>query len=188
VPLCFLPWMMRSRQMWFLAGAFLFAMSGIMLTVWFFPHYAAPVLGLFLILLVQAIRHCHLWRYRRLRVGRIFSRALLLTSVVATLCTLYLAHRWHKPHIWADDRRQLITQLSQIPGKHLVIVHYEKTHSIHEEWVYNAASIDASRIVWARDMGSANAELSRYYPDRTIWQLEVDKRKLPLTLIQRAEQ
>jgi hypothetical protein len=36
--------------------------------------------------------------------------------------------------------------------------------------VFNAADIDASKVVWARDLpGEVNDQLFRYYPDRTIW-------------------
>ncbi len=45
-----------------------------------------------------------------------------------------------------------------------------------EEWVYNGADIDASRVVWARDLGAENKKLLRYYPDRTAWLLEPDSR------------
>jgi len=37
-------------------------------------------------------------------------------------------------------------QLDQTPGKHLVIVNYEGVHSFHDEWVYNGADIDGSKV------------------------------------------
>jgi hypothetical protein len=38
------------------------------------------------------------------------------------------------------------------------------------QWIYNDADIDASRVVWARDMGpQANESLLEYFHDRTIW-------------------
>jgi len=44
------------------------------------------------------------------------------------------------------------------------------------EWVYNRADIDNAKIVWARDMGPTdNAELIRYFKDRSVWLLQPDE-------------
>jgi hypothetical protein len=56
-----------------------------------------------------------------------------------------------------------------------VLVRYGPHHIVYEEWVYNAANIDQSRIVWARAMpGGKDDELLRYYPDRRVWILDDD--------------
>jgi hypothetical protein len=74
------------------------------------------------------------------------------------------------------ERRILIQrQLAQMPGKLLLFVRYWPQHIFQDEWVYNAADIDRSRIVWARDLGAEeDEELRRYYPDRAAWLLEPD--------------
>ena len=55
-------------------------------------------------------------------------------------------------------------ELDQQPGKQLVIVRYWGNHYPFDEWVYNQADIDGSKVIWAREMGSAgNSELIRYY-------------------------
>ena len=74
------------------------------------------------------------------------------------------------------ERRILVGhQLAAIPGKLLVFVRYWPQHIFQDEWVYNEADIDASRIVWARDLGAAeNEKLLHYYSDRAIWLLEPD--------------
>jgi hypothetical protein len=42
--------------------------------------------------------------------------------------------------------------------------------------VYNDADIDHSRVVWARDMDSAeNQQLLDYFKDRKGWLLEADE-------------
>ncbi len=76
----------------------------------------------------------------------------------------------------APDRRAAVTQqLAQAPGKQLVFVRYGPQHLFQDEWVYNAADIDRARVVWARDLGSAeDQKLLHYYPDRTAWLLEPD--------------
>ncbi|MBV8829444.1 MAG: hypothetical protein JO108_09495, partial [Acidobacteriaceae bacterium] len=39
----------------------------------------------------------------------------------------------------------------------------------------NAADIDASEVVWARDLGAAeNQKLMQYYPQRSVWLAEAD--------------
>jgi hypothetical protein len=41
---------------------------------------------------------------------------------------------------------------------------------MHHEYVYNAADIDGSEIVWARDMGAEqNRALLAYFNERRIW-------------------
>ncbi len=67
------------------------------------------------------------------------------------------------------------TWLDHQPGKQLVIVRYWGNHDPFDEWVYNAADIDGSQVIWARDGDPAgNPELIRYYKDRTVWLVEPD--------------
>ena len=60
--------------------------------------------------------------------------------------------------------------MDESPGPHLVICSYGDEYPIVNDWVYNRADIDGSKIVWARDLGNAkNAQLFEYYADRKIW-------------------
>jgi hypothetical protein len=69
-----------------------------------------------------------------------------------------------------------------MPGKLLVLVRYWPQHIFQDEWVYNVADIDGSRVVWARDLGDVEDEkLLHYYPDRTVMLLEPDARPPRLT-------
>jgi len=62
-----------------------------------------------------------------------------------------------------------------MPGKHLVLIHYNPQHIPHTEWVYNRADINAAKIVWARDMGDAgNEELLLYFKDHHAWRIDAD--------------
>jgi hypothetical protein len=73
------------------------------------------------------------------------------------------------------ERDGIEKQLSQLPGGQLAIVRYWGNHQPFDEWVYNAADIDRSKVIWARDMGPAgNQELIRYYRDRSVWLVEPD--------------
>ncbi len=54
-------------------------------------------------------------------------------------------------------------------------------HNPDEEWVYNAADLDASKIVWANTMTQQqDAALRSYYHDRQAWivEPETDARSL----------
>jgi hypothetical protein len=70
-----------------------------------------------------------------------------------------------------------VERLDALGGRHLVFVRYEPGHSFHDEWVYNAATIDDAPIVWCREMGEAtDRDVVRYYGDRTVWLATVDDR------------
>jgi hypothetical protein len=56
-----------------------------------------------------------------------------------------------------------------------VIVHYSSRHSPDQEWVYNGADIDGSKVVWAREMDAqSDARLLSYFKDREVWLLNAD--------------
>ena len=66
--------------------------------------------------------------------------------------------------------------LSNRAPKQLVIVRYRLSHSPNQEWVYNQADIDSSKVVWAREMDStSNTRLLGYFRDREVWLLRADK-------------
>jgi len=54
-------------------------------------------------------------------------------------------------------------------------------HSFHDEWVYNGADIDGSKVVWARDLGpEQNAKLMTYFQDRNVWIVKAGIESAPL--------
>jgi len=57
----------------------------------------------------------------------------------------------------------------------LIMVRYSEGHNIHDEWVYNGADIDRSKVIWARELDEEqNAKLFAYFKDRRIWLVEPD--------------
>ncbi len=162
----------RDTRFRLLLFTLLAVLLGYCLVVWPGPHYIAPAAAILFAALVQSIRHLRTIRILRRPIGPALSRAILLALVVDV--SLLVAQQLGDPQGWGgwglSDRADLLHDLESRPGKHVVLVRYGPDHSVHEEWVYNAADIDASKVIWARDLpGETNDQLLRYYSDRTIW-------------------
>src|SRR5207248_10786347 len=109
-----------------------------------------------------------LWRWNRSLVI-----AVIVTQIVVCLVAVVRFARVERPP--GAARQALVDQLTTLPGKHLIAVTYSQAPQVIFEWVYNAADIDGSKIVWARAEDERDlAELAEYYRDRTIWLLQVD--------------
>ena len=145
---------------------------GVMMEKAFLPHYLAPMCGAWLILAAMGMEACGEWR----RAGRAI--VLVVLGIALGSCASIVvieAHMARDAPQGIATRAQLIAGLERQGGRHLVVVRYTPRHDFHAEWVYNDANIDASPIVWARDMGEEkNRELLDYYKDRQIWLLEPD--------------
>jgi hypothetical protein len=162
----------RDKRFRFLLFTLLAVLLGYCLVVWPGPHYVAPAAAFLFAALVQSIRHLRTIQIFRRPIGAALSRAIILALVVDV--SLLVSQRLGDSQGWGgwglSDRADLLHDLESKPGKHVVLVRYGPDHSVHEEWVFNAADIDASKIIWARDLpGERNDQLFRYYPDRTIW-------------------
>jgi hypothetical protein len=96
---------------------------------------------------------------------------------------------WYGPGNFGTERAQTEARLQQLPGQQLVIVRYSPTHFPLDEWVFNAAEIDNSKVIWAREMDAAdNLELLRYYKDRKVWLAEPDIHPVKVSPYSMAEQ
>lgn len=182
LPLAALPRLVGDRRMRFLLFTAGFILIGLACQVYIQPHYLAPVTGLLLILVLQATRHLRQYRWKGTRVGVPLSRAIPLACFlifalrVAGFHTAEGSHTYAFPHRSEFARSQMLEQLNGTAGRHLVIVRYGPHHNVHEEWVFNAADIDGSKVIWAREMDAErDQELIRYFKDRHVWLLEPDR-------------
>ena len=137
-----------------------------------FPHYISPVTGLIIFIVVEAIRGLSQIRWKWMDGIKLAALTLVLFAVgLAIRLELHLRPLF--PSGFKIQQAEVIRSLEDAPGEHLVFVRYLDGHIVHNEWVYNRADIDASGIVWARDMGPArNAELVSYFGTRKVWLLE----------------
>lgn len=144
----------------------------VLMTMGSYPHYLAPALGPVYVLVIFGLRR--LWGLGCSITGRPMVLAIVLLFAVDF--GLQVGRRLSGPgQAWAEQRQGILESLQASPGRDLVLVEYDPQHNVHQEWVYNRASIDASDVVWARSMGpSADAALAAYFSDRTRWRLSVN--------------
>jgi hypothetical protein len=198
VPLIMLRRVLLDRRIRFLILCVLVLMAGQLVEIFLFPHYLAPFTAAFYAIGLQAMRHLRLWSPGNQPVG------MVLVRLTVTLCVVLAGLRFSAeplhlglpvwPGPWASEwygsdrrsgapRAQIESRLEQIPGRQLVIVRYPLDHNPLDEWVYNAANIDSSKVVWAREMDEAeNLELIHYYKDRTVWLVQPDAKPAQVSL------
>jgi uncharacterized protein (TIGR03437 family) len=145
--------------------------------VFFYPHYAAPMCGLILLLAVCGMRYLRVLRFRSKPVGQAILAGLLLAlgaSAVTTVAGGMLAPKFITAT--ATPRGQVLQQLKERGGKHLVLVRYGPHHEFDWAVVYNDADIDRSPVVWAHSLDrSSNQALAKYYADREAWLFNPDE-------------
>jgi hypothetical protein len=196
-PFVMLPRALRDRRIRFLAiGGGIFAL-GLFSETWLLPHYIAPFAAGVYAILLQCMRHLRAARPRGRSAGLFLVRAIpVLCMVLAMLRVFAQPLHIRLPSVQVLTaygnaplglpRAHVSRELAQHPGGQLAIVRYAPRHSIVEEWVYNAADIDQSKVVWAREMDAAgNLDLLKYFKDRQVWLVEPDcnpPRVSPFTL------
>ena len=185
LPLLMLPWVLGDRRVRFLLLAGGVMIVGLALQSWTLPHYVAPATALLYALLLQAMRHLRVWRWRRRPVGFSLVRALPLICAAMLVVRIstspaYVLRVPLWPPSWCctvpgnDRRARMLERLTRSEGRHLLIMRYGPRHNPHHEWVYNEADIDRAKVVWAREMDPASNEaLVRYFKDRQVTLLEV---------------
>lgn len=179
-----LPWIFLDKRTKLFRWQIFFAALASLGAIWFSPHYAAPALAAICALVVQLFRHLRRWTYRGRPVGIGLTRIAVILALTTFVVQAVQVTRsqyaalplgWGWWGIW--DRETVKSDLSSIPGKHLVVIRYSAAHHfVHREWVYNSADIDDSRIVWAREIpGISMQPLLDYFHDRKVWLVEPDE-------------
>jgi hypothetical protein len=189
-PLIMLPRVLRDRRVRFLLGACIVFAVGLSMNAWFFPHYAAPLTGAIYVILLQTMRHLRVWRPALqpagfLPVGLALVRAVPIVCLILAGLRLYAVPlklsvprfpaMWYGTELLGLPRARIQNELKGYPGPQLAIVRYAADHKPFDDWVYNAANIDGSKVVWAREMESRNSRaLLNYFSDRRAWLVEPD--------------
>jgi hypothetical protein len=166
----------RLRVPWMIGAIFV---AGLAVETWFLSHYFAPATALLYLFLMQCMRHLRWFGWRDKLVGMAFIRAICFVYVATVVLRIGLAAAHiHPEREWEHGdpgRESVVQRLDALPGQHVVLVRYAPDFDLDREWVYNKSDIDASKIVWARDLGAEkNRELLDYYRGRQFWVVEAD--------------
>jgi hypothetical protein len=190
-PLIMLRRVFLDKRMRFLMVCFAVMLAGLAIQVFVIPHYVSAFTAVFYAIGLQAMRHLRVWSPEGKPAGRMLVRMtvpLLLIMVGFRLCAGPLGlpmhewpangwnFRWYGPAHFGTNRAEVAATLEKMSGKQLVLVSYTDKHNPIDEWVYNSADIDRSKVIWAQNMDlSQNAELIHYYRDRRVWLVQVDE-------------
>jgi len=168
----------KRRKLYILWAALLFNIIAFFSLAWTLPHYVAPAMCAFFALFAAGIRQLRLFEWRGYALGLFLSRLVILGLVLQTANAVVTGNEdpMGIGGVRLESRMEVIHCLEATPGKHLVLVRYSPHHYVHDEWVFNGADIEASRIVWARELDAAqNQKLIEHFQDRKIWVVEADK-------------
>jgi hypothetical protein len=148
-----------------------------------YPYHLGPVVPVMFALVTLGFRRIYDWlSHWRAAAGPVLALllplCLLASSSIkrnADKLQLPLSY-WEsstEPH--GKTRAAMERWLSLRNGGQLVLVRYAPTHSPNQEWIYNAADIDHSKVVWAREMDpQSDSQLLDYFKDREVWLLRAD--------------
>lgn len=185
-PLIMLRRVFLDRRIRFLLICVFVLTAGMLVEIYLFPQYLAPFTAAFYAIGLQAMRHLRVWSPEGKPVGLTIVRLSVALCCVLATCRLFasplhlrLASKasmaWYGTEQNGDARANVEAELERMPGKELVIVRYAPNHDSLDEWVYNAADIDNSKVIWARDMNAAeNNQLIQYYKGRNVWLVQPD--------------
>lgn len=185
-----IPVLLGDRRMRVPLAALLVSLLGLLVSVFFFEHYAAPIAALWVLLVTRAVARARVWVWRRARSGkRVLGKrragthpatwGAAVAAALLVLSTIGLATGWRfvarAPEPIQVDRPRVVAELRREPGMDLVLVRYAPDHDFLFDWVYNGGEIDAQEIVWARSSGTGrDEELLRYFAGRRAWVLRPD--------------
>jgi hypothetical protein len=179
---------LRGRAIIF-APSFLLVCIGHSLTTWYDPSYSIVIFPWLAIVLAENLRlvarGAHVRRSLWLHPGFILLLGLSLAVGPDSGAFVRRTLGWVSADASTGDpsasqetavtsRAELRHFLSRQTGTHLVFVRYEDGYNIHNEWVYNEADLDGTRILFAHDLGEEkNRQLTNLQPQRQCWRMEV---------------
>ena len=174
LPILVLPLLVRTVRERYAFGTIALLFLALSLASYFVPHYLAVAAGLWMYLVVQALRRLRA-RLRHRPSGRfVVPVAVAWSCLLAVISTLEQRAFLSDGERWFRQKQAIAAQLAASGGEHVVLVRYAPDYDLHAEWVYNSAEIDAQPVVWAHELDpERNLRLVEYYAERTPWLLRL---------------
>jgi len=150
-----------------------FPVLQIAISVYFRPHYTAPMMGAVILLIVLLLREWTRVRLRNLRIGQAVAYTALMMFIVFAATSVW--NDYGNENRLGSTRQKMIDRLENTAAQHLILVNYTPRPQQLFEWVYNSANIDSQPVIWARSLGEAkDRDLLAHYKHRRQWLLTVD--------------
>jgi hypothetical protein len=163
---------------------------------WWYPHYGAPLVPLVLAAVAISSRHIVLafkhstWaRKTAPAIVTLIAVILVAPGLVAKPASAPVADKRGRESFSQTasqlrkrlptpflTRSDVIAHLERLGGTHLVFVRYDDDFPFSREWVWNAADMQAARVIFAHDLGVKNQLLMAAHADRTVWFIQVSRK------------
>ncbi len=174
-----------SRRDLPVVGTAIVVFANHLLTSWHFPHYAAPLFPVFLLITIRGLVVLGRWSVQDRPAGYLYSRGAFIAAASPNLLlALHLTTGWPKDinNSWNEaccavrqtsEHEQLRDRLVRSPGQDLVLVKHNEFFLPYGDIVYNEPDIDRAAVVFAHSLSEpADARLLDYFADRRLWRLE----------------
>lgn len=186
----------REKRFWWALSMALFPLVVSLIYGYFYTHYISGFIAIWMVLALLGLEHLSRIKWAGRPAGAL--AVLLIVIVVfnrpARVWAAYLFRELLPPHLQRgfiattiDEQTSKRPWFKRLPveqtlrargGHHLVFVtELPSSSNSTLEWVYNAADIDTSPIVWAHSLGAQKDELlKRYYggSNRSAWLVNRD--------------
>lgn len=180
IPFIMLPAVWRSGRLRLLLAASGLTLALAVVETGVMPHYTAAATACFLAVVVECFRRV---RKRRFGPSLVIAAPAILALIIGVRIGLEKLglpftqganyQSWCCVHPGSPNKARILAELEKSGGRHLVLVEPKQDPDNLFQWIYNAADIDASPVVWARELGPAgNRALLEYFRGRKIWRLD----------------
>lgn len=143
---------------------------------WVQPQYVAVATGTIYVIFMNGLRRSVTLTGRK-RLGAAVFPATAWGLGVLVCLRLFIVPIVSWPPSWDVRSYEMLTYdklcnlLRQMPGKQLVLVHYDSNHQWMDSWINNGADIASQKVIWAREpkLPGDKRRLLCDYPNRTPW-------------------